>query len=158
MNEEKINEIKDALRYIVDLISKRNKPMPEDLKILLAQVMEHAAQRIQQLRQSETIPSPTPDLPEAPFPSSNIRAFKYDPKTQRLFVKFQDKYPSTNGPVYSYDGVPPFIIDVFSRGAVAPKTSGGNRWHKWKKGITPSLGASMYSLIKNGGYAYARIS
>ncbi len=104
------------------------------------------------------IGGPIPPLDAAPHESSNINAFKYDPKTGKLFVKFQGKYPQQNGPVYSYEGVPPFIYEVFQRGAVAPKTSGKNAWHTWKEGVTPSHGASMYALIKNGGYAYRRLS
>lgn len=97
------------------------------------------------------------DLDKAPYASSQINAFKYDPKSGRLFVKFQGEHPQQNGPIYSYDKVPPFIFDVFSRGAVAPKTSGSNAWHTWKQGVTPSLGASMAALIKNGGYNYQRL-
>jgi len=99
-----------------------------------------------------------PPLQQAPHESSNINAFRYDPESQRLFVKFQGKYPQQNGPVYKYEGVPDFIFNVFSRGAVGPKTSGSNAWHTWKKGSTPSHGAAMAALIKNGGYQYTRMS
>lgn len=160
MNEQRIEELKNALREIMQLIVARGEPLSEDLKAVLAEVMEHVASRIQQLRQEEQTPAPitSPPLEQGPHPSSNINSFKYDPKEQRLFVKFQDKYPAQNGPVYKYDQVPPFIFDVFRRGAVAPKTSGGNQWHKWKKGVTPSLGAAMSALIKSGGYAYQRLT
>jgi hypothetical protein len=99
-----------------------------------------------------------PGLEAAPYESSNINAFRYDPRNQKLFVKFQGKYPQQNGPVYSYEGVPSHIFDVFRRGAVAPKTSGRNAWHTWKEGVSPSHGASMYALIKQGGYSYKRLS
>ena len=98
-----------------------------------------------------------PNLEPAPYESSNINAFKYDPKTQKLIVKFQGKYPKQNGPVYAYDGVPKNIFDVFARGAVAPKTSGKNRWHRWRKGVTPSHGASMYALIREGNFPYRKL-
>ncbi len=100
---------------------------------------------------------PTDQIPLAPHESSNIRAFAYDPDTEELLVKFQDKYPRTNGPIYMYQGVPEYIFDIFSKGAVAPKTSGRNAWHEWKQGVTPSHGAAMYALIKQGGYPYQRI-
>jgi hypothetical protein len=159
MNEEQIEELKNALREIVQLVIARGEPLSDDLKMVLAEVMEHVATRIQELRQEAQAPPPqTPPLEPGNFPSSNINAFNYDPKTQKLFVKFQDKYPSQNGPVYQYDGVPNFIFDIFRRGAVAPKTSGRNAWHTWKRGVTPSLGASMAALIKNGGYAYNRLA
>ena len=99
-----------------------------------------------------------PPLQPAPHESSNINAFRYNPENQQLFVKFQGKYPQQNGPVYRYEGVPDFIFNVFSRGAVGPKTSGSNGWHTWKKGVTPSHGAAMAALIKNGGYQYQRMS
>lgn len=99
-----------------------------------------------------------PPLQPAPHESSNIKAFRYNPENQQLFVKFQGKYPQQNGPVYRYEGVPDFIFNVFSRGAVGPKTSGSNGWHTWKKGVTPSHGAAMAALIKNGGYQYQRMS
>lgn len=185
MNEQKINEIKDALREMMQLIASRGQPISEELKLKIAQVMEHAAARIQALRQEELVEteiaeteqeevanevSPTeqpptpptggqvPPLDQAPHESSNINAFKYDPKTGKLFVKFQGKYPEQNGPVYSYEGVPKNIYDVFRRGAVAPKTSGSNAWHTWKEGVTPSHGAAMYALIRQGGFPYQRVS
>jgi len=101
---------------------------------------------------------PIPELEPAPHESSNINAFRYDPKTEQLYVKFQGKYPQQNGPVYQYKGVPKFIYDVFSRGAVGPKTSGRNAWHRWKEGVTPSHGAAMFALIKQGGYPYQRMT
>lgn len=160
MNEQRIQYLKNALRDIMAMIVERSQPLNEDFKLVLAQVMEHVADRIQSLRQEGSVEglAPTQELESSPHPSSNINAFRYDPKSGRLIVKFQDKYPSQNGPVYSYEGIPKFIYDVFSRGAVGPKTSGQNAWHKWRKGVTPSLGAAMSALIKNGGYQYQRLS
>lgn len=183
MNEQAINDIKNALREVMQLLVQRGEPINDEVKTLLAQVMEHAATRIQELRQKPTsgVEAPTPGLeatrptsetgkatqptgkpvPElegTPFPSSNINAFRYEPQSQTLYVKFQDKYPGTNGPVYSYGGVPKYIFNIFSQGSVAPKTSGKNRWHTWKQGVTPSHGAAMAALIKAGGFPYERLS
>lgn len=192
MQEQQIEEIKNALREMVQLIIARGQPLSEEIKVSLAQAMEHAASRIQQLRKEQTeqekLPSPppideaeeeqkiiadtvpiTPEEPQgghfepipglepAPYESSNINAFKYDPKSQKLVVKFQGKYPSQNGPVYAYEGVPKNIFEVFARGAVAPKTSGHNRWHRWKKGVTPSHGAAMYALIREGNFPFRKL-
>ena len=156
MNEQRINDLKNALREIVQMISAREGPLPEDLKVMLVQVMEHVANRIQELRNEESqqpvegLPpgQPTGELPQAPYPSSNINGFKYDHKTGQLLVKFMGKDTADSGPVYSYEGVPKFIYDTFRRGAVPPKTSGRNRWHEWKEGVMPSLGAAMYHLIR----------
>lgn len=185
MNEQAINNIKDALREMMQLLVQRGEPLSDELKDKIAQVMEHAASRITQLRgqgaeelelpsieeeqakvseqvsPSQAVPitgGSIPELEQAPHESSNINAFRYEPKTGKLYVKFQGKFPSQNGPVYSYDGVPPNIYDIFRRGAVAPKTSGKNAWHTWKQGISPSHGASMYALIKQGNYPYKRLS
>lgn len=103
-------------------------------------------------------PEPIPPLDPAPHESSNINAFRYEPDKKKLYVKFQGKYPQQNGPIYSYQDVPPYIFDIFRRGSIAPKTSGQNAWHKWKEGVTPSHGASMYALIKAGGFPYQRLS
>lgn len=158
--EEQINQLKNALREVVSLIIQRGQPLSEDLRVLLVQVFEHVAERIQQLRAQEEAPitPTTPEVEPAPFESAQVRAFKYDPKSQDLYVKFQDKFPQTNGPVYRYSNVPKFIYDVFSRGAVGPKTTGRNAWHAWKKDVMPSLGAALNALIKAGGYQYQRLS
>lgn len=162
MNEERIEELKNALREIMQLVVSRGQPISDNLKAKLTQVMEHVAQRIQQLRAEEESPveglQPTPQLEPGPYPSSNINSFKYDPKNQQLYVKFHGSDSADSGPVYGYTGVPEFIFDVFRRGAVGPKTSGKNKYHQWFKGVTPSLGASMNALIKNGGYQYQRLS
>jgi hypothetical protein len=190
-SEQAIENIKDTVRQIMQLIVQRGQPLSQGLKDKLAQVMDHAANRISQLRQKQKqdeeleeaeteqaeiadtigagqeekrpqilggIGDKIPELEQAPHESSNINAFRYDPQSGKLFVKFQGKYPKQNGPVYSYDGIPKNIYDVFRRGAVAPKTSGKNAWHTWKEGVTPSHGAAMYALIKQGGYPYQRLS
>lgn len=119
-----------------------------ELILLFSQLIEEQSKKY----------GPEIPIPPAPYPSSNINGFQYDPESKQLLVKFQGKYPQQNGPVYKYEGVPDFIFNVFSRGAVAPKTSGRNAWHTWKKGVTPSHGAAMAALIKNGGYQYQRMS
>lgn len=157
MNEQAINQLKEGVRAVIQMIVERGEPLSDELKGLLAQAVEHVATRIQELR-AEGAPQPEIELPPAPYPSSNIHAFQYDPKSKKLIVKFQDEYPKTNGPVYAYDNVPEFIYEIFSRGAVGPKTSGKNRWHRWKKGVTPSLGAAMSALVKKGGFPYRRLT
>ncbi len=163
MNEQKIEQLKNALREILQLVASRNQPMTEELKQALVQLTDHIANRIQKLRQEESPadslqPQAKQELEPGPFPSSNVNAFKYDPRSQKLLVKFHGKDTADSGPTYGYSGVPEFIFDVFRRGAIAPKTSGGNKYHQWFKGVTPSLGASMNALIKAGGYQYQRLS
>ena len=157
-NESQINDLKEVLRDVMMLIAERGKPLSEDLKLLLTQVMEHVANRIQQLRNQENLPVQPIQLEKAQHPSAQINAFNYDPKSKQLHVKFQGDYPQENGPQYVYDNVPENIAKLFMRGAVAPKTSGRNPWHEWKKGMAPSLGASMNALIKMGGYKYQKVA
>ena len=186
MYEQQIQQIKEALRDAMQLLMSRGRPLTNNERNALARAMEHATQRILQLRAEEARqseieqteaeeaqiqeqePPPPPPIPPsggavppltpAPHESSNINAFRYDPQSKKLFLKFQGKYPSQNGPVYSYTGVPTYIYDIIRRGSIAPKTSGSNAWHTWKEGVTPSHGASVNALIKAGGFPYERLS
>ena len=91
-------------------------------------------------------------IPHAELNSSNIYGFKYEPKTGHLLVRFQ------KGPIYSYEGVPPYIFNVFSRGAIPAKTKGSNEFGSWWVGKNPSLGAAFYELIRSGPYPYERVA
>ena len=160
MNEQKIEDLKNAVRTLMEMIVQRGKPLSPELKAQLQKLLDFVAKRITQLREEEgqgAPPIPEP-IPGAPYPSSNINSFKYDPKTGKLLVKFMGKDVADAGPTYKYEGVPPFIVDVFARGAVGPKTTGKNKWHAWFKGVTPSHGAAMNALIKMGGFPYQRVA
>lgn len=156
--EQQIQQLKDSLRDIVMMITERGQPLNPDLKLMLARVMEHVASRIQELRGQGAIPTPAPQLDPSQHPSSNVNSFGYDEKTGKLRVKFQGDYPQQNGPVYEYGGVPKDIFELFRRGAVPARTDGQNRWGKWWKGKVPSVGASLYTLIKGGGYPYQKVA
>jgi hypothetical protein len=164
MNEQIIQQLKDAVRDVVSMIVKRGQPLSPELKQMLSQVIEHVTQRIMQLKQEESpadgLSPLTGQQPELAGggPSSNINSFGYDDKTGRLLVKFQGDYPQENGPTYAYEGVPKPIFELFRKGAVPARTDGQNKWGKWWKGKVPSLGASMFTLIKNGGYQYSKLS
>jgi len=167
--EQLLNALEESLRRIVsateNFITGGGELSPEEEKEL-ADVLRLGGERILELRQAiseeeRPIESPQaqiPQLPKAPHPSSNINSFKYDPDNEQLYVKFHGKDTADSGPTYSYQGVPEYIFDVFRRGAVGPRTSGENKYHRWYKGITPSLGASMYALIKEGPYPYTKIA
>jgi len=82
MNEQRIDELKNALREIVALITASGQPMSPEVKQMLARVMEHVANRIHELRAEESpaegLEQPPPVSPEvqpANFPSSQIHAF-----------------------------------------------------------------------------------
>ncbi len=165
MNEEKINALKDALREIVQLIVQRKGPMPEDLKALLVQTMEHVASRIQQLRaeEQEGVTGGMPPIVNQPemqeaMPSSNVFGFNYDYPSKKLHVKFQGNDGVGQGPVYAYEGVEPYIFNLFKRGAAIAKTSGKNRWGEWWRGKSPSIGAAVHQFLIAGNYPYQKVS
>lgn len=163
--EQQINTIKDSIRQMVQLITQRGEPLTDELRQMIAQAMEHAATRIQQLRQQQAAQEqPNPQIPVAStpeitqsMPSSNVYGFNYDYDNGRLLVKFQGDRNAGEGPIYSYEGVPPYIFNLFKRGAAIAKTSGRNKWGSWYRGKTPSIGAAMDAFIKNGGYSYQRL-
>lgn len=128
----------------------------------LARLIEQFSEVLLELSQEQT-PNITPQVPplqqniQQGMPSSNVEGFAYDPKTNKLMVRFLGEHPNRNGPIYAYENVPPNIFEIFRRGAIPAKTDGQNKWGKWWKGKYPSLGAAMYHLIKAGGYQYQRI-
>lgn len=101
---------------------------------------------------------PADGIEKAQLNSSNIFGFKYDKRSRKLIVKFQGNKDYGQGPVYSYDGVPPVIASVFMKGAHAAKTSGKNKWSSWFVGKNPSLGSAMHHFIKLAGYPYQRLT
>lgn len=186
MHEDQIEQIKESLREMMQILITRGRPIDNEIRRAIVKAIEHAAERITQLRSeqsaqleleeaeeeqaevSETLapeetepplpPGTHPPLMAAPQESSNINAFWYDKDLKKLYLKFQDTFPSQNGPVYVYDGVPKSVFQIIRRGSVPPKTSGSNPWHTWKEGVTPSHGASVYRMIKQAGYPYQRLS
>ena len=158
--ESLIDEIIASLQAIIQ----SGEQLSDEFQGMLANELEKTLDRIQQLKSQspvDQLPPPAaaaPPLEPGPFPSSNVNSFKYNPKTEELFVKFHGAESAGSGPIYRYQGVPRNIYDVFSKGRVAPKTSGQNQYHRWIKGVTPSLGASLYALIRNGGFQYQKLS
>lgn len=97
-------------------------------------------------------PTSQEGIPHADINSSNIYGFRYNPKTGRLMVRFQ------GGSIYGYEGVPAGVFKNFAQGAVPAKTTGANNFGRWWIGKAPSIGASFYELIRNGGYPYTKLS
>lgn len=91
-------------------------------------------------------------IDQAPLQSSNIWGFNYDPRSGHLKVRFQ------GGSVYEYEGVPPFIYNIFSKGAIPARTEGQNQYGRWWVGKNPSLGAAFWNLIRSGPYPYERVA
>lgn len=148
--------LNDLLRGVQDLLLS-GEILSDEFQMALAQTLERLTTRIDELQAQAPITPPAPDLNKG-MDSSNVHSFGYDDKTGRLLVKFQGDYPNENGPVYGYDGVPKQIFDLFQKGAVPARTDGKNKWGQWWKGKVPSLGASLHTLIKGGGYNYQKLS
>jgi len=54
--------------------------------------------------------------------------------------------------------VPPQVFNQFQQGSIPAKTEGENNYGMWWRGKQPSLGASLYELIKQQNYPYQRIA
>lgn len=72
MIEQQIEDIKNSLREMIQLITQRGEPLSNELKLKIAQVMEHAANRIKELRQQQNeqtpaTPQEAPSAPEMPL-------------------------------------------------------------------------------------------
>lgn len=179
----KVEQLENILREFlkgIQVVLESGEVLSDEFQGLIAEQLSFLVDKISQLKEEgqsapptepgegvqepeiedEQIPpsTPGPQVPQAPHESSNIYGFRYDPESQNLVVKFQDKYPATNGPVYQYQNVPPYIFDIFRRGAIAPKTSGQNAWHRWERDRVPSHGAAMNALLKGGQFPYQKIS
>jgi len=157
-----INQLRSILSAFIgsyrDLIASGEDLTEEEYEAAF-QLLQRLLARIDEVEAGTTINGPAPEPPLEPHgPSSNIESFGYDEKNGRLLVRFLGKHPNGNGPVYAYGGVPRQIFDLFRRGAVPARTDGRNKWGSWWKGKVPSLGASMFTLIKGGNYPYQRLT
>lgn len=157
-----MDDLLDYAERLMAYISTQGGSLNQETQQALGQLLQNIFVLIEEQQQNpvDGMPPTAPPEPELnpSMPSSNINSFSYDDKTGNLLVKFQGDYPQENGPIYSYGGVPKQIFDLFQKGAVPARTDGKNAWGKWWKGKAPSMGASMYTLIKGGNYPYQKIS
>jgi KTSC domain-containing protein len=162
MNPQELRALLTELVQAITQVMESGEELSDELQGQIAQTLANLVARIDEGGAQQPgggeIGNITPPLEPGPYPSSNVNSFKYDPRNGRLFVKFHGSESADSGPVYRYENVPKNIYDVFSQGRVAPRTSGQNQYHRWIKGVTPSLGASLNALIKGGGYPYQRMS
>jgi hypothetical protein len=161
----KIQILKQALQGILKAVEETlasGEELSDEIQGEVAKIIQLLLEKIQKFKQQESeveqlTPPSQPQLQEA-MPSSNVEGFSYDNDNNRLLVRFLGDYPNRQGPVYSYENVPRVIFDLFHKGMIPARTDGKNKWGKWWKGKTPSIGASLYTLIKNGGYDYRRVA
>ncbi len=153
-----MNELILYAQSIIDFLSTKGEGLNLVSQQALGELLKNILQIISEQGQETSLTPPDKISLSRPMPSSNVHSFGYDPKNERLLVKFQGDYPNQNGPVYGYDKVPKVIFDMFQKGAIPARTNGQNKWGKWWKGKVPSIGASMYTLIKQGGYQYQKLT
>lgn len=158
-----MNELVQYAQSIIAYLEQNGANLNIESQQALGQLLQNVLQIIQQQQPenpADGLP-PTagnqPQMTEA-MPSSNVEGFAFDDKSNRLLVRFLGDYPNREGPVYAYEGVPREIFDMFQKGAVPARTDGKNRWGEWWKGKVPSIGASLFTLIKNRNYPYQRLS
>lgn len=96
--------------------------------------------------------SPGDGLEPTKYQSSNVAGYTYDPKRQRVFVKFH------NGGIYGYEGVPQWVWQAFRDGAATAKTTGSNQWGSWFIGKNPSIGAAVWQYLREMQFPYQKLS
>lgn len=157
-----MNELVEYAQLLMNYLQTNGAGLNVESQQALGSMLQNILELIQRQRPAGGPITPpqgpgTGDIQEA-MPSSNVEGFAYDDKSGRLMVRFLGKHPNRYGDVYAYDGVPREIFDMFQKGAVPARTDGKNKWGKWWKGKVPSIGASLFTLIKERGYPYRRMS
>lgn len=152
---QQLEQLLDALLSTIQTVVQSEEILSDEFQGVLAQELGYLTSRIDELRAATP---PIPPLDPAPFQSAVVNSFRYDPKSQDLFVKFQGDFPQQNGNIYRYSGVPEYIANIFSQGAVGPKTTGKNAWNSWQKGISPSHGAALNALLKKGPFSFTKLT
>lgn len=126
MNEEQIDQIKSALREVVQLLSQRGQPLSKEMQAMLSQVMEHAATRIQALRSQPNTGSVQTEIPQGAdllwilsngdvnafvnylrtYPGEGLRELSGNPgQLANIITRFQEQNPGQE-PSIAPDGIP----------------------------------------------------
>lgn len=156
--DELLQRMIDALLELIEQGEEIPEEVLEEVTAILVARMQQITSERSTAGSTGAAPSSPGEIPQADYPSSNVFGFNYDPASQTMKVKFMGKDKADAGPVYEYAGVGKNTFDVIRRGSVAPRTSGKNRWHTWRKNQAPSHGASVYALLREGGHPYQRVS
>lgn len=114
--------------------------------------LQETIQQLQQMDPFQANKGAVEGIPKAGLNSSNVYGFRYDPKSGKLKVRFNE------GQIYEYDDVPLNVFLAFKNGAASAKTDGRNMYGEWFRGKNPSLGASVWEYLRNGGYNYRRVA
>lgn len=138
-----VNAFRDYMSQVPDPALNRLASSP----VQMMQVIQRLQQNQPQERNREI-----DGIPQAPLQSSNIWGFQYDPRSRKLWVRFQ------GDGIYEYQGVDPKDFSVFKAGAVPAKTEGKNNFGFWYRGKNPSLGSAFYEMIRKKGYAFQKVA
>lgn len=161
MNPQELEALLQQLLQALDQVLASGEVLDDEFMGVLAGTIQNLMQQIEIASQPDGS-SADGLLPEGgvtqAMPSSNVEGFAYDDQNRRLLVRFLGNFPNRNGPIYSYQGVPPEVFRMFQMGAVPARTDGQNKWGRWWKGKVPSMGASLYTLLRTQGYPYQRLS
>lgn len=153
-----MDQVINLLQTLMQQAGELADQLSEEEMAQVLSIFEQALAFIQEQELEGQIGAKPEDLPPSDIASSNVNGFFYNPDTQELKVQFHGPYPNAAGSIYSYQNVPQYIYDIFSRGAIGPRTSGKNRYHEWIKNVTPSLGGALNALLKSGGFEYSKLS
>lgn len=158
MGLQELESLLSELLQALQVVMQSGEEIPDEFLLEVANTLERLYARIEDLKGGiPSLPKKTPEISSG-MPSSNVDGFSYDDKNNKLFVRFLGDFPNREGPIYSYDGVPPVMFELLRKGAVPARTDGKNKWGKWWKGKVPSLGASVYTLLKMGAFPYKKVS
>lgn len=146
-----LNLVAQLMDYIDANSQNLNAATQQELALFLQEIWEFIQE--QQTPILDPIPTLTPSAP-----SSNVNAFAYDDKNNKLMVQFLGDHPNPDGPIYEYDNVPPQVFELIQSGMIPAKTSGKNKWGKWWVGKQPSIGASVSEILSKGPFNYRKIT
>ncbi len=158
MNPEELKALLSKIVQGIMQVMQSGEVLSDELQGLLAQTIAEILNRIEQAQAIPTTEAPISKEINPAMPSSNVEGSAYDDKSGKLYVRFVGKHPNRNGPIYEYEGVPKVIFNLFRQGAVPARTDGRNKWGEWWKGKVPSMGASVYTLLRLGGYPYQKVA
>jgi hypothetical protein len=97
---ERIEQIKQALRELVELVTSRGEPLTDEIRAILTQAMEHTATRISEIRQEQAAPpeqppqSPAQGLQEAPPSADAQLLWILAGQQEGPFVQYLHNFPT----------------------------------------------------------------
>jgi hypothetical protein len=160
MELQELQALLAELMQAIQEVMQSGEVLSDEFQAQLAQTLQLLYSRMEELERvtgGPGIPNP-PEPPPPGMPSSNVKGTSYDENTGDLQVQFLGKHPNSEGPRYIYKDTPPQIAQLVQSGAIPARSNGKNKWGDWWKGKVPSAGASVFTLLKETGVPYQKIS